>query len=73
MTKLKVFDDVFKAHRDIKYVLHSAAPIVFQKEDTDRDILDTMINGILAILYGAQKYGANFKKIVYSSNAEVSR
>lgn len=68
LTKSDAFDHVFKAHPDIKYVLHTASPVDFAEDDLEKNCITPAINGTLAILNGAHKYGSNVKKIVITSS-----
>lgn len=68
LTELDAFDEVFKAHPDITYVIHTVSPVDFAESDFENKVITPAINGTLAILKGAQKYGPNVKKVVTTSS-----
>lgn len=65
---LHAFDNVFKAHQDILYVLHTASPFTFKVNDPEKDLIIPAVNGTLSALKGAHKYGEKVKKMVITSS-----
>lgn len=68
LSQLNAFDDVFKAHPDIKYVLHTASPFHFNGTDPEKDLIEPAVNGTLSLIQAAHKFGTNVKKIVITSS-----
>lgn len=62
------FDEIFKAHPDILYVLHTASPFNFSKTSAENDFLKPAINGTLSMLRSAQILGKHVKKVVITSS-----
>lgn len=68
LTDEQAFDEVFKKHPDIKYVLHTASPVIVQGTEYFKSIVTPAIEGTLSALKAAQKYGKNVTKFVYTSS-----
>uniref|UniRef100_A0A060T0Z3 ARAD1C19756p n=1 Tax=Blastobotrys adeninivorans TaxID=409370 RepID=A0A060T0Z3_BLAAD len=62
------FDQTFKDHSDIEYVLHTASPFHFNHTDPEKDILNPAIKGTTGILHSIKKYGPNVKHVVVTSS-----
>ena len=62
------FTKVFKAHPEIKYVIHAASPVSNYKENFYKNIFVPAVEGTKDILQAAHKYGPNIKKFVYTSS-----
>lgn len=68
LTNPGAFDKVFKSHPDIKYVLHTASPVLYKGTDYVNNLVKPAIDGTLSALKGARQYGKNVKKFVYTSS-----
>ncbi|CCH60145.1 hypothetical protein TBLA_0C03420 [Henningerozyma blattae CBS 6284] len=64
------FDKVLEKNaKDIKYVLHTASPVVFEVEDLLRDIVDPAVYGTKGILNSIKKYGSKtVERVVITSS-----
>lgn len=62
------FDNIFKKHTDITYVIHTASPFFFNGNDPEKDLLIPARQGTLSILQSAKQYGKNVKKMVITSS-----
>ncbi|EGV65615.1 nucleoside-diphosphate-sugar epimerase [Yamadazyma tenuis] len=58
------FDEVFKQHQDITYVLHVASPLILDPKDPEKELLLPAVHGTTNIMRAAQKYGPNVKRVV---------
>lgn len=68
LTNTGAFDQVFKKHPDIKYVLHTASPISTGDPDFVKAVINPAVEGTLSALKAAKKYGKNVKRFVYTSS-----
>ena len=66
------FTKVFKAHPEIKYVIHTASPVSFYKENIYKNLFVPAVEGTKDILQTAHKYGPNIKKFVYTSSISAA-
>ncbi|CCC66898.1 hypothetical protein NCAS_0A03400 [Naumovozyma castellii] len=75
ISALDAFDDVFKRHgKDIKVVIHTASPVVFDPKDLDKDLLIPAINGTKSILESIKKYAADtVENVVITSSLAAQR
>ena len=64
-TKAESFQDVFEG---VTGIVHSASPLVLSPEDNVRDLLEPAIQGSLAILEAAERWGTAVKRIVATSS-----
>jgi len=62
------YDEVFKTHHEITYVVHTASPVVFNPEDPIKDVVEPAIKGTTNILKATKAYGSQVKKIVVTSS-----
>lgn len=62
------FDHVFKAHPDIKYVIHPASPFRYDTSNAEKDLIQPAIKGTESLLQAAFKFGPDVKKIVVTSS-----
>ncbi|KAG5354587.1 putative NADPH-dependent methylglyoxal reductase GRP2 [Yarrowia sp. B02] len=62
------FEALFKKHKDLDYILHTASPLTLNVEDPEKDMLQPAIQGTLAVLKQAQKHAPNVKKVVITSS-----
>lgn len=62
------FDQTFKDHPDIEYVLHTASPFYYDHSDPEKEILGPAINGTVGILHTIKKYGPNVRHVVVTSS-----
>ena len=62
------FAKVFKAHPEIKYVIHAASPVSSYQENFYKSIFVPAVEGTKDILKAAHKYGSNIKKFIYTSS-----
>ena len=62
------FTKVFKAHPEIKYVIHAASPVSSYQENFYKNIFVPAVEGTKDILQAAHKYGPNIKKFIYTSS-----
>ena len=62
------FTKVFKAHPEIKYVIHTASPVSFYQENIYKNLFVPAVEGAKDILHSAHEYGPNIKKFVYTSS-----
>lgn len=67
LTDGAAFEDIFKKHPDIKYVLHTASPISSAQSDFVANFVTPAVEGTLSVLKAAQKYGKNVKRVVTTS------
>lgn len=65
------FNEVFKKHTDIKYVLHTASPFNFNVT-TAKEYLIPAVNGTLSMLKAAKEYGQNVERVVVTSSFAAS-
>lgn len=65
MTKADSYET---ALRGISGIIHSASPFVLQPKDNVKDLLEPAIQGALAILEAAHKWGRSVKRIVLTSS-----
>jgi NADPH-dependent methylglyoxal reductase len=62
------FIKIFKAHPEIKYVIHAASPVFYYQENFYRNIFVPAVEGTKAILQAAHEHGPNIKKFIYTSS-----
>lgn len=62
------FDDVFKKHPDITYVIHTASPVGLGGGDFVKSMVDPAILGTKSVLHATHEYGKQVKKFVVTSS-----
>lgn len=62
------FDEVFKKHPDVKYVIHTASPFYYTKSDPENSILKPAINGTTNILKAIKSYAPAVEHVVITSS-----
>ena len=62
------FTKVFKAHPEIKYVIHAASPVSDYQDNFYKNFFVPAVEGTKNILQAAHKYGPNIKKFIYTSS-----
>ncbi|KAI5964577.1 GRP1 [Candida pseudojiufengensis] len=66
------FDDAFKKHNDIDYVIHSASPFTYTTSNPDKDLIEPALKGCKEILNSSYKNLKNLKRfIITSSDAAI--
>ncbi|KAF7557287.1 hypothetical protein G7Z17_g842 [Cylindrodendrum hubeiense] len=54
--------------QDVVGILHSASPFVLKPEDNVKDLLEPAIQGSIAVLEAAQKWGPSVRRVVITSS-----
>lgn len=62
------FDEAFKSHPEIKYVLHTASPFTIGYTDFEKSYYTPAVNGTLGVLKAIQAHGANVERVVVTSS-----
>ena len=62
------FAKVFKAHPEIKYVIHAASPVSNYQDNLYKNLFVPAVEGVKSILQAAHQYGPNIKKFIYTSS-----
>ena len=62
------FTKVFKAHPEIKYVIHAASPVSNHQDNFYKNIFVPAVEGTKYVLQAAHEHGPNIKKFVYTSS-----
>ena len=62
------FTKVFKAHPEIKYVIHAASPVFTYQDNFYKNLFVPAVEGTKDILQAAHEYGPNIKKFIYTSS-----
>ncbi|CEP24190.1 unnamed protein product [Cyberlindnera jadinii] len=62
------FDETFKLHPEIEFVLHTASPFTLGYTDFEKSYYIPAVNGTLGILNSIQKYGSKVSKVVVTSS-----
>ncbi|KAK3943550.1 hypothetical protein QBC46DRAFT_377374 [Diplogelasinospora grovesii] len=69
ITKVENYESAFSASPAVTGVFHVASPFVFDVEDNAKDLLDPAIQGAVAILEAAKKYGAGKVRRVINTSS----
>ena len=62
------FTKVFKAHPEIKYVIHAASPVSNYQDNLYKNLFVPAVEGTKYVLQAAHEYGPNIKKFVFTSS-----
>ncbi|KAF5100451.1 hypothetical protein DV451_002552 [Geotrichum candidum] len=62
------FTKVFKAHPEIKYVIHAASPVSNYQKNLYKNLFVPAVEGTKYVLKAAHEYGPNIKKFVFTSS-----
>lgn len=62
------FDETFKKHSDVKYVIHTASPFYYTESDPENSILKPAINGTTNILKAIKAYAPSVEHVVITSS-----
>jgi NADPH-dependent methylglyoxal reductase len=62
------FEEVFRKHPDIDYVLHTSSPFHFDVKDIEKELLIPAIQGTKSVLEAAKKFGNKVQKVVVLSS-----
>lgn len=62
------FDEVFKKHSDIKYVIHTASPFFRPSSDPEKTILKPAIKGTTNILKAIKQHAPQVEHVVITSS-----
>jgi NADPH-dependent methylglyoxal reductase len=62
------YDQVFKSHKEITAVIHTASPVNFSAEDLIEDVVNPAINGAINLLKAIKSYGPQVKRVVVTSS-----
>ncbi|KAI0124979.1 hypothetical protein BJ170DRAFT_635901 [Xylariales sp. AK1849] len=65
ITKMESYETAFDG---VTGIIHSASPFVLQPKDNVKDLLEPAINGSVAILEAAKKWGTSVKRVVATSS-----
>lgn len=65
MTKAESYE---KAFDNVTGIIHSASPFILNPEDNVKDLIEPAVNGSLAILEAAKKWGSAVRRVVVTSS-----
>ncbi|KAL6946576.1 hypothetical protein ACO0RG_000731 [Hanseniaspora osmophila] len=69
LAQIDAFDESFKQlGSEIKYVFHTASPVIFDITDFEKDLIVPATNGTKGIFQAAVKYAPNVKKFILTSS-----
>ncbi|ABN66969.1 protein induced by osmotic stress [Scheffersomyces stipitis CBS 6054] len=62
------FDEALKKHPEVTIFLHTASPVTFEVEDTEKEILIPAINGTKYVLQSIKDVAPQITRVVYTSS-----